>query len=216
MFTNNGLPLDQSVFGASPTAHVGSDGPTRRVECRPTQLLAAPSLRPSTKAAPSLSSPQPQSRPVLVLGLNESSLIDDDDDEIIDYFSSPCAAPRREGAVTPTPDSPWDVRDHNVPTLPSFYPIEKSAVFVPQASTSALAARIVSALHSRSVASTFDAEHAKIDCVSGSDVEFRVRLYRGRGEEQSHGIIVEVQRRWGFDVSYAQDVYAVLDAAEER
>ena len=39
-------------------------------------------------------------------------------------------------------------------------------------------------------------------------------MYRGRDEYQN-GIIVEVQRLHGFDLSYIQDVYAILDAAAE-
>eukprot|EP01083_Nonionella_stella_P131042 397854_1 len=111
-------------------------------------------------------------------------------------------------------NSPWDVRDHNVPNLPSFYPLDQAAAFVPQASPPILATRIVSALKSRSISVTYDVKNVKVDCVSKSDVHFRVRLYRGRGE-YNHGIIVEVQRREGFDISYAQDVYAILDAAED-
>ena len=54
-----------------------------------------------------------------------------------------------------------------------------------------------------------------MDCISTTNVEFRIRLYRGRGEYK-HGIIVEVQRRSGFNLSYMHDVYAILDAAEGK
>ena len=88
-------------------------------------------------------------------------------------------------------------------------------MFAPQATAPILAARVPAALQARSIVSNFDAKNAKVDCVSKAHVEFRVRLYRGRGE-YSHGLIVEVQRRMGFDLSYSQDVFAILDAAEGK
>lgn len=78
-----------------------------------------------------------------------------------------------------------------------------------------MAAQITTALQARSIDATFDGQNAKVDCVSKTGVEFRIRLYRGR-DKYSHGIIAEVQRRMGFDVSYAQDVFAILDAAEGK
>lgn len=139
----------------------------------------------------------------------------------MDYFGMSCggAAVPLNSPTAATPTTPsgshWNVCEHDVPTLPSFYPLEKSAVFVPQASAPIMAAHIASALQARSIDATYDAQRAKVDCVSKSNVEFRIRLYRGRGEYK-HGIIAEVQRRSGFDLNYMQDVYAVLDAAEGK
>lgn len=98
---------------------------------------------------------------------------------------------------------------------PSFYPIEKSSVFVPQVSAQTLAYRIASVLQARSTSAAYDDQKAKVYCVSSSGVEFCIRLYRGRAEYK-HGIIVEVQRQSGFDLGYTQDVYAILDAAEGK
>jgi len=221
-FTAAGLPLDHVRFGA---ASITDDaGPARRVDCCPAQLhLAAPSLLRTPMlnnlkgASPKLSPPSLSSfasAPSLTVGINDSDLMDDDD-EIIDYFSSSSASPfsfPAAAASAKPSSSSWDVCDRNVPTLPSFYPLEKTAAFVPQASAPIVASRIVTALKARSIDATFDAQNAKVDCITKSNVEFRVRLYRGRGE-YSHGIIVECQRRHGFDISYAQDVYTILDAA---
>lgn len=215
--TYAGLPLDHTRFGtAVKTTDVGIDGLTRRIDCRPPQLISAPSTHPPKR--PLFESRRSSS---LTVGPCQSSLIDDDDDdEIIDYFGmgggSCSSAPFTSPVTDNMPSSSnWIVREHNVPTLPSFYPLEKSAVFVPQASAPILASRITAVLQARSIVASFDAQNAKVDCVSKAHVEFRIRLYRGRGE-YIHGLIVEVQRRSGFDLSYTQDMYAILDAAEGK
>lgn len=219
-FTETGLPLDQISFGAPSVATTtGSNddaGPARRIDCRsPALVLAAPSLRPTGKRLPS--------RRAISLRANDlrRSLIDDDDDELIDFFdrdhlmSGPALVVGPVRSDTAIASSPWNVRDNNVPTLPSCYPLEKSVVFVPQASAPDLAARIVAVLKARSIWANYDAKNAKVDCITNSHVDFRVRLYRGRGE-YNHGIIVEVQRQEGFELGYSQDVHAILDAAEGK
>merc|ERR1719253_2093323 len=130
---------------------------------------------------------------------------------------------RRRGLAPPADDvdadavavprAPWDVRERHVRALPSFYPLEKSSVVV-RAAAGVIAARIVSVLKSRGVAASYDAPNAKADCVSADAVEFRVRLYRARGE--GAGLVVEVQRRDGFALSYIQDVFAILDAVQGK
>jgi len=156
----------------------------------------------------------------LQFGPARGSLLDDDDDELVDYFGA--GAPRAGGPAAPVPEdaarssSRWHVRDCDIPALPSFYPLERSSVFVPQASAHRIAARITTVLQARSSVAYYDARNAKVDCVSAAHVEFRVRLYRGQGKGRAHGVIVEVQRRAGFDLGYAQDVYAILDAAEGK
>merc|ERR1712194_423353 len=90
------------------------------------------------------------------------------------------------------------------------------SVFVPRDPPKIIATRIATVLQARSVVASYNARSAKADCVSKSHVGFRIRLYRGRGETYMHGIIVEVKRREGFELSYIQDVNAILDAAEDR
>eukprot|EP01083_Nonionella_stella_P069557 185462_1 len=220
MLTNEGLPLCGASSTNANTDGGGCGGPARRIECRPHQLVSTPSLQ-SAKASPAPTFDTRQTSTLtLTLGLNESSLIDDDDDddEFMNYFGS-----ARSGILLNSPTAAnsmpssthWDVGNHSVPTLPSFYPLDMSATFVLQVSASTLAARISSVLQARSIVTSFDSQNAKADCISKSQVEFRIRLYHGRVEYR-HGIIVEVQRRWGFDSSYQRDVYAILDAAEGK
>ena len=215
MFTKEGLPLDHTRFGtAVTTTDVCDGGPARRIDCRPPQLISVPSNSLSKRA----SSEARRTESLREASLRRS-LIDDDDDELIDYFgstSAPLTSPVAPTTVNGmSSSSHWNVHEHNVHTLPSFYPLEKSAVFVPHASAPILASRIAAVLQTRSIAASYDAQNAKVDCVSRFLVEFRIRLYRGRGEYK-HGIIVEVQRRAGFDLSYTQDVYDILDAAEGK
>lgn len=225
-FTTEGLPRNPSpCFGTTlATTDVGDGGPSRRIDidCRPTQLISAPSIHSSKTLS---SSVWPSSS--LTAGPVHGSLMDDDDDDMMDYFGSsgsksvPLTSPSLPATTTTTSNdilssfSRWNVRDHNVPNLPSFYPLEKSAVFVPHASAPILSARIANVLQVRSIAASYDAQTAKVDCVSKYQVEFRIRLYRGRAE-YNHGIIVEVQRRAGFDLSYTNDANAILDAAEGK
>lgn len=217
-FTKEGLPLDR--FGTPPSTNTddGDCGPSRRIsDCRPPQMVHSSITRPSSKR-PLISESLPlRAGKSLKAGPCDCSLIDDDEDVLIDYFgtsaSSPAATPLSQASAS---SSHWNLREQDVPALPSFYPLEKSAVFIPHASAPAVASRIADALQSRSIKSSFDAQHAKVDCVSESNVEFRIRLYRPRGEDLGHGLIVEVQRRFGFDVSYMQDVFAILDSAKGK
>ena len=156
-----------------------------------------------------------------------SSLMDDDDEELFDPFSdskSTIAAPVPLAASIDLMDSEdedvtsarrWLVRDDNVPTLPCFYPLDKSAVFIPHASAPVIADRIQTVLRRRSIVTEYYSKNARVECTSATNVDFNIRLYKGRGDFK-HGIIVEVQRRDGFDLTYQKDVFAILDAAEGK
>jgi hypothetical protein len=103
----------------------------------------------------------------------------------------------------------------SVPTLPEFHPLERTATFIPNTPPSNIAGRIANVLRDRSIEATFDDDKAKITCTTLEGVDFRVRLYRGRAQF-SHGIIVEVQRRFGAGLNFHGDTTAILDAAEGR
>ena len=211
--TDVGLPVNPLEHGAQlRTPDMCGGGPTRRIaiDLTGTSVLPMPSLGGS-KRAPLSSCPPlstiaddslktcfPQSDPLLPGGLCTDDLMMDFEDEI------------------ETPSSPvkeWKVRDECVPTLPMLHPLDRNAVFVSQTSASDITERIRSALHDRVTDVTFHPEIALAKCVSKANVEFRVRLYRGRGEYR-HGFVVEVQRLDGFDFSYQMDVFAILEAAQ--
>eukprot|EP00567_Pseudictyota_dubia_P015260 CAMPEP_0197439904 /NCGR_PEP_ID=MMETSP1175-20131217/6540_1 /TAXON_ID=1003142 /ORGANISM="Triceratium dubium, Strain CCMP147" /LENGTH=468 /DNA_ID=CAMNT_0042969907 /DNA_START=178 /DNA_END=1584 /DNA_ORIENTATION=+ len=126
-------------------------------------------------------------------------------------------APRSRAAVSTaaprTDHYGWKFAD--VPTLPEFHPLERTAVFAPHSDAPAVARRVSDVLRERSITAVYDDKKAKAKCETEDGVEFRVRLYRGRNKF-SHGVIVEVQRRFGFSPSFAGDMYAILDAAEGK
>jgi len=102
---------------------------------------------------------------------------------------------------------------HDAPSLPEFHPLERSAVFVAHTSATEVAKRISEVLRVRSIESSYDNIKAKAKCRTAEHVDFRIRLYRGRNQ-YSHGIIVEVQRRFGSSISFHEDTTAILDAAQ--
>jgi hypothetical protein len=101
-----------------------------------------------------------------------------------------------------------------LPVLPSInHPLEKSSVTIKGVIPSVIAARIQGALQRRSIAASYLSAH-KVRCTSSTYVEFCIFLYRQDFEQD--GIIVEIQRRDGFDVSYMADVHVILDAASGK
>eukprot|EP01082_Thalassiosira_pseudonana_P014003 g11687.t1 g11687 contig6:397401-398935(+) len=243
-FTASGLPFDIDASGAALTTTEREVGPARRIDVvHPAAsasslfLLSPPSLvtgkqQQSTSSniatdgnvasnddslmmMPTLLKVQPSmnsnnSRLSLRNCPLRSSLIDDgDDDELVDYFSS--MAPHRT--------------QHS--SLPSFYPLDKSSVFIQNTSASTIATRISSILRQRSIVAVYSTPNALVNCTSKQNVSFRIRLYRNStsqdeegnaiAQQQSlNGIIVEVQRREGFELSYPKDVFAILDGAEGK
>jgi hypothetical protein len=103
------------------------------------------------------------------------------------------------------------------PTLPQFHPLERTATFVPHVTdVSLVSSRISRVLRDRSIEASYDSAKAKVRCASMDGVDFRIRLYRGRTSQYSHGIIVEVQRRFGMSFTYHHDTQAILDAAHGK
>ena len=110
----------------------------------------------------------------------------------------------------------WNISEEEVPTLPERHPMDQSAIFVPRADVLQVAHRICNAMERCSAKVVgYDNSKAKASCVSSDGVDFRVRLYRGKGEF-SHGIIVDIQRREGFSPSYHFDVIGILDTVEGK
>lgn len=95
---------------------------------------------------------------------------------------------------------------------PDFYTLEPTTTFVPHCRPSVVASRVSNFLLKRGVSTTYNGAKAKAKCVTADDVEFRVRLYRGK-KQFSHGVIVEVQRRFGFSVTFHRDAMGILDVA---
>lgn len=129
-------------------------------------------------------------------------------DNLCSFDSYPEAKPRSRSSSSPL----WNVNDHTLKPKPDFYPLEQTATFVPHSRPSVVASRVANFLMERNISATFNEVKAKAKCVSEDNVEFNVRLYKGKNQFD-HGVIVEVQRRYGFSVFYHRDAVGILDAA---
>lgn len=100
-----------------------------------------------------------------------------------------------------------------VPLLPEFHPLERTATFVPNTGPAEIASRISDVLRERSIEAKYENDKAKVKCKTAEGVDFRIRLYRGRGV-YNHGIIVEVQRRFGTSFVFHNDTQAILNGVK--
>jgi len=120
-------------------------------------------------------------------------------------------------AVVPVPPFVWELS--SVPLLPHFHPVEQTAVFVPHmaATPTVVSARISAILRELAVEAVYDTTKAKIKCTTLEDqIEFRLRLYQGRAPAYRHGIIVELQRRFGTSLAFHAITQAILAAAQGK
>jgi len=178
-----------------------ADGPYRSVGVvgnMHTPFIEGPSLSlmpPTLSRDPQYGAPKPKYRP----------------DPFCDSFSSEEIKPESNKLSSTS----WNVDDLNLNPKPDFYPLEQTATFVPHCKPSEVASRVADFLLERNVNATFNGLKAKAKCVSKDNVEFNVRLYKGQ-KQFDHGVIVEVQRRYGFSVYYHRDAIGILDAAEGK
>lgn len=107
----------------------------------------------------------------------------------------------------------WIIPEGSLKPVPEFYPLEQSAVFVEGDIPADIAARISDCFRYRSIAVTYSDKKPKAKCKTMDGVEFVVMMYYGRGD-YNHGVIVEVQRRSGWTPSFQQDLFAILETAE--
>lgn len=125
------------------------------------------------------------------------------------FRASPMKATHAPKTQQSTPFS-WKLSA--VPVLPEFHLLERTATFVPHSMPSEVASRISDVLRERSIEAQYENGKAKVKCTTAEGVDFRIRLYRGRGK-YNHGIIVEVQRRFGTSFVFHSDTQAILDGA---
>jgi len=108
----------------------------------------------------------------------------------------------------------WKLPEGSVKPVPACYPLERSSTFVDNSCPSKIAARISDCLHHLSIAASYHNTKAKAKCRTVEGVEFRVRLFSGKGMF-AHGIIVEVQRRSSFSLGFHNECCSILDSAED-
>jgi len=102
-----------------------------------------------------------------------------------------------------------------VPVLPEFHPLERTATFVPNTAPAVIASRISDVLRERSIEAKYEIGKAKVKCKTSEGVDFRIRLYRGRGG-YNHGIIVEVQQIFGTSFVFHNDTQAILNGVQRE
>jgi len=157
------------------------------------------------RIAPGTIMPSLRPLPTMPVGLSSSS----------PTFSTSVTKPKiltKQRQVSDVKSTHFTWKLSHVPVLPEFHPLERTATFVPNATPAEVASRISSILRERSIEATYDNGKAKVKCTTTEGVDFRIRLYRGRGR-YNHGIIVEVQRRFGTSFVFHQDTQAILDGA---
>ena len=137
------------------------------------------------------------------------SLLEDYDDELLTYFTG--SSMQSIGNIENDPEK-WVTSNDMLPILSSFYPVLHSSVTIPNGSALLISERVKQVLRSRSIAAVYSSG-AKADCITKQNVNFRIRLYRKSMNERDT-IILEIQRREGFDVMFQKDVFAIFDAAE--
>lgn len=106
----------------------------------------------------------------------------------------------------------WKVPD-NLPSVPEHWVLERTSRFVEHTKSSVVAQRVARCLQQRSVSSVFNGPKAKAKCITDELVEFRIRLFSGKGN-YSHGTVIEVQKRSGSSMLFKEECNAVLNAAE--
>eukprot|EP00574_Skeletonema_japonicum_P008229 CAMPEP_0201714478 /NCGR_PEP_ID=MMETSP0593-20130828/945_1 /ASSEMBLY_ACC=CAM_ASM_000672 /TAXON_ID=267983 /ORGANISM="Skeletonema japonicum, Strain CCMP2506" /LENGTH=455 /DNA_ID=CAMNT_0048203763 /DNA_START=161 /DNA_END=1528 /DNA_ORIENTATION=+ len=223
LFTNEGLPIDHTRFGTSRTTASVAEGPMRRVSVgNVAQSFYAPSKKSNfaALAKPPITSGKPVSmeddaayaptqlspkRSGAGGRRHRSSLLDEEE---YDFSSEPATQRPKWSSLL------YDVSV--LPILPSVnHPLEKTSVTVNGVPPSLIATRIQGALQRQSITASHLSPN-KVQCISSAHVEFCIFLYRQNKSSGQDEIIVEVQRRDGFDVSYMTDVNAILDAASGK
>ncbi len=227
LFTSEGLPIDHALFGTSRTTANVAEGPMRRVSVGNVPSFYAPSKKSNfaALAKPPISSVKPVS-------------VEDDAAYAPPQLSSKSSGGRRQNkrshpfrsslldeeeydfASEPVTQRPkWSSLLYDVSVLPILpavnHPLERTSVVVTGVPPSLIATRIQGALQRRSITASHLSPN-KVQCMSSAHVEFCIFLYRQNKSSVQDGIIVEVQRRDGFDVSYMTDVNAILDAASGK
>lgn len=110
----------------------------------------------------------------------------------------------------------WRVTDSMLKTVPDDYDVSRSSRFITGTDVSDICARLVRVFRKLSITAFYDEKKAKAKCVTKDFVKLQVRLFRGRDQAYSHGIIVEVIRRCGLRMEFAKDCNLILNAAEGK
>lgn len=175
-------------------------GSSRGMPLKPKLIMDDEEEEVIRKIAPAMIVPSMRPLPAMPTGMFSSPT----------FSTSPMKAP--SSTFKKERSTPFSWKLSAVPVLPEFHPLERTATFVPNAMPAEIASRISDVLRERSIEAQYENEKAKVKCTTAEGVDFRIRLYRGRGR-YNHGIIVEVQRRFGTSFVFHNDTQAILSGA---
>lgn len=103
--------------------------------------------------------------------------------------------------------APWKVSKPLA--IPSYYKLERTHIYVPNASSLKVSERIADFLRTESIAAIFDDKQALAKAETSRCLKFAVRLWEAKDQ-----VVVEVQRTSGCCFLYQQTAKAVLCAAK--
>jgi hypothetical protein len=180
-------------------------GSSRGMPLKPKLIMDEEAEEVTRKIAPTMIMPSLRPLPTMPTGMSPSPT----------FNTSPLKSStlQKQHHGSDSKSTPFSWKLSFVPVLPEFHPLERTATFVPHAMPAEVASRISDVLRERSVEAKYENGKAKVKCTTAEGVDFRIRLYRGRGC-YNHGIIVEVQRRFGFSLNFHNDTQAILKGAE--
>lgn len=105
-------------------------------------------------------------------------------------------------------DNIWDVQ--SIPTLPMYYPLERTHIIVCDENVSVVSKRISDCMRSLSIAAVYDSKKAKARAETSCHTKFAIQLFSKSNEI---GVVVEVRRSSGCSLNFYKSCYPILHAA---
>jgi len=105
-------------------------------------------------------------------------------------------------------DNIWDVQ--SIPTLPMYYPLEKTHIIVCNEPVAEVTKRISDCMRSLSIAAAYDSAKAKARAKTINHTKFTIQLFSKSNES---GVVVEARRSSGCPLNFYKSCYPILHAA---
>lgn len=180
-------------------------GCARGMPLKPKLIMDEDAEEVTRKIAPTMIMPSLGPLPTMPTGMISSPTFNS--------FRSKTSTLQQQQHGNDSKSTPFSWKLSYIPVLPEFHPLERTATLVPNAMPADIGSRISDVLRERSIEAQYENGKAKVKCTTAEGVDFRIRLYRGRGR-YNHGIIVEVQRRFGTSFVFHNDTQAILNGAQ--
>lgn len=109
----------------------------------------------------------------------------------------------------------WNVGQSDLKNVPNLWNLDPTAIFIPYITGQKVAERVSDCLRRASIYAEYINEPVKARCKTLNLVDFRIRLFKGRGD-YDHGVIVEVQKRDGCSISFSRIRKYVLNELQGK